>query len=288
MAQNDNAEMVVACVDGSKYTDDVSDYAAWASQRIGVPLKLLHNVEYRDISPMDLSGSIGFGAQEHLLNELVTLEEQRSKIVLEEGKKMLSHIHERVIAQGYDEPVLRQRHGALPETLVDCEHEIRLLVMGIRGEGKEAMAHQLGGHLETVARALHKPILVVNRRFSVPERIMLAFDGSPGAKKALDMVAQRPLFRGIPCHLVNVNHKQVSQEYPISHAAEELRDGGFDVTVAELSGDPQEVLCNYQQQQKIDLTVMGAFSHNRIRDLIIGSFTVKMLLNTQQPLLLLR
>ncbi|WP_428241873.1 universal stress protein [Gynuella sp.] len=285
---NQNQEMVVACVDGSMYTNDVSDYAAWASQRIGVPLKLLHNIEYRDISPMDLSGSIGFGAQEHLLNELVSLEEQRSKIVLEEGKKMLSQVRERINARGYGEPILRQRHGSLPETLVDCEHEIRLLVMGIRGESKEAYDDQLGGHLETVARALHKPILVVNRRFTEPKKIMLAFDGSVGAKKALDMIAQRPLFKGTACHLVNVNHKQVSQEYPISHAAEELRGAGFDVTVAELEGDPQEVLCNYQQQENIDLTLMGAFSHNRIRDLIIGSFTVKMLLKTQQPLLLLR
>jgi nucleotide-binding universal stress UspA family protein len=33
---------------------------------------------------------------------------------------------------------------------------------------------------------------------------------------------------------------------------------------------------------------MGAFSHNRLRELVFGSFTMKMLLNTQQPLLLLR
>ena len=288
MADNNNQEMVVACVDGSRFTNDVSDYAAWASQRIGVPLKLLHNIEFRDISPMDLSGSIGFGAQEHLLNELVTLEEQRRKIVLEEGKKMLGQIRERIVGMGYDEPVLRQRHGALPETLVDCEHEIRLLVMGIRGESSEAHHHQLGSHLETVARALHKPILVVNRAFTLPRKIMLAFDGSQGAKMAVEMVAQRPLFRDTPCHLVNVNQKQAKQAYPITQAAEELRSAGVEVTVAELSGDPQEVLCNYQQQAGIDLTLMGAFSHNRIRDLIVGSFTVKMLLRTNQPLLLLR
>ena len=45
---------------------------------------------------------------------------------------------------------------------------------------------------------------------------------------------------------------------------------------------------NIQDNRDIDLTIMGAFSHTRIHDLILGSFTVKMLLNTKTPLLLLR
>ncbi|MFU8788635.1 MAG: universal stress protein, partial [Methylobacter sp.] len=38
----------------------------------------------------------------------------------------------------------------------------------------------------------------------------------------------------------------------------------------------------------IDMTVMGAFGHTRIRDWLLGSFTVKMLTHSNKPLLLLR
>ncbi|PKM01288.1 MAG: universal stress protein UspA, partial [Gammaproteobacteria bacterium HGW-Gammaproteobacteria-7] len=38
----------------------------------------------------------------------------------------------------------------------------------------------------------------------------------------------------------------------------------------------------------IDLTLMGAFSHSRIRGFLVGSFTAKMMAKTQRPLQLLR
>ncbi len=47
-------------------------------------------------------------------------------------------------------------------------------------------------------------------------------------------------------------------------------------------------LASYQAKEGIDLTVMGAYSHHRIRDVLLGSFTAKMLSKTQKPLLLLR
>jgi nucleotide-binding universal stress UspA family protein len=47
-------------------------------------------------------------------------------------------------------------------------------------------------------------------------------------------------------------------------------------------------LANYQVEKNIDLMVMGAFGHSRIREILLGSFTAKMLEKTQRPLLLLR
>ncbi len=279
--------MIVACVDGSPFTNAVSDYAAWAAGRVNVGLKLLHTIEERPAALADLSGSIGLGSREQLLEELVSLEEQRSRILLQEGKTLLAGISERLVTAGHPQPVLRQRRGSLQDTLIDCEEEIRILVMGIRGLDHKGQNDHLGDQLESVSRALYKPILVVNREFSEPRKIMLAFDGSEGSLKALRMITDRPLLKGLPCHLANVNQSRRAGGR-LEEAVERLKRAGVTVTVAELDGPPQETLCNYQQQEKIDLTVMGAFSHTRIRDLLIGSFTVKMLLKTRQPLLLLR
>jgi len=279
--------MIVACVDGSPYTKAVCDYALWASRRVGADLKLLHTIEDRQNSNPDLSGSIGLGAKEQLLEELVSLEEQRSRIILQQGKEMLNQISRQLVDAGHQAPVLRQRRGTLQEALIDCEDEIRILFMGIRGQESKDGDKNLGAHLESVARSLYKPIFVVNCEFREPQRIMLAFDGSEGSHKALKMITDRPLLQGLPCHLVNVNPSPLIKSKTAA-AARCLEESGCAVSVAELTGSPQEALCLYQRQEHIDLTVMGAFSHTRLRDLLIGSFTAKMLLNTEQPLLLLR
>lgn len=286
---NNNTPAILACIDGSRYSAAVCDYAAWVSRRVGAPLHLLHNIENRNTPPpSDLSGAIGLGSQEQLLNELIDLEQKRSRLELEKGKLMLQAAKERATKAGVETPLSKQRHGTLAESLIDLEEEIRVLVLGIRGEAHEDDAKHLGAQLETVVRSLHRPILVVNREFKVPQRIMLAYDGSDGARKALEMVAQSPLFKDIPCHVVYVGQEGESADRLLQEAAHQLSAAGHQVVTAQLSGKPGEALCAYQAEQHIDMTLMGAFSHTRLRDMLLGSFTVKMLLAAQQPLLLLR
>ena len=114
---------------------------------------------------------------------------------------------------------------------------------------------------------------------------MIAYDGSEGADKAIEIVANSPLYKGLKCHLVYVGNKSTM----LDAAAEKLKAaGGLEIVTKVLEGKGDEQLCSYQTDNKIDMTIMGAFSHTRIHDLILGSFTTKMLHNTHTPLLLLR
>jgi hypothetical protein len=55
----------------------VFDYAAWAWLRLSAPLTLLHVLdEEKCPASADLSGNIGLGSQEHLLEELATLSQR--------------------------------------------------------------------------------------------------------------------------------------------------------------------------------------------------------------------
>lgn len=280
--------MVLCCIDGSHYTSAVCDYAAWIAVNTGAPLKLLHNIERGNVPAVaDLTGSIGLGSQEELLEELTALEEQRARLMVQQGKLMLQAASERAGQHGVQEIITCQRHDSLSESLVELEDNIRVLVLGIRGEEHGGSERGLGAHLETVVRSLHKPILVVNKEFSTPRRILLAYDGSDAACKALAMVAGSPLFRELECHLVFVGPESAAGEL-LAEAREKLQKGGLSVTANRLDGKTVEALTAYQEEHAIDLTVMGAFSHNRLRDLLMGSITAKMLLSTRQPLLLLR
>jgi len=55
-----------------------------------------------------------------------------------------------------------------------------------------------------------------------------------------------------------------------------------------LHGETAPQVVEYVQDQEIDLLLMGAHGHNRIRRLIIGSSTTEMLRGCQVPSILFR
>ena len=280
-------QLVLACIDGSAISSAVCDYSAWIAQRIDAPLKLLHNIEHLATpATSNLSGNIGLGSQEQLLEDLTNLEQQHSKLLMQKGKLILEAAKKRVQQAGISDPITAKRHGGVAESLIDLEDNIRVLVLGVRGEAHEKQQEKIGSHLEMMIRAIHRPILVVNDEFKTPHTIMLAYDGSEAAEKAVDMVAISPLYKGLTCHLVCVSN---NSEELIQQAKEKLKNAsGLNLITAPLKGKAEQELCKYQEQHNIDLTIMGAFSHTRLHEMLLGSFTVKMLLKTKKPLLLLR
>ena len=280
---------VLACIDGSRYGAAVCDYAAWMSLGLDVPLTLLHNIERHEaLESPDLSGAIGLGSQESLLDELTTLEAQRSRLMMNKGKLMLNAARDRVIDAGVKSPEIKQRHDGQTESLIAFEEKIRVLVLAIRGDEHASDDSHLGPHLESTIRSLHRPILVVNCEFKEPKQIMLAYDGSPASEKAVDLLIGPDRFAHLPVHLITVGESAANAARFLGAAVDKVRGAGHHVTAVALDGEPSQVLRAYQKENDIDLTLMGAFSHTRLRDWMLGSMTVKMLLSSDRPLLLLR
>lgn len=281
---------VLACVDGAKLTEAVCDYAAWIAQRVEAPLSLMHTIDHHPetANMMDLSGNMGVDSRDQLLEDITRLDEQRNKLKRQQGKLILQAAQQRVQQAGIAEPALHQRHGSLVESLIELEDKLRVLVVGLRGKVHEDQPDKIGAKLESIIRSLHKPILVVNEAFTTPKRIMIAYDGGKAAEKAVEMVASSPLYRDLSCHLVCVSNDEQTAAL-LERAAGKLKQvQGLELVSQTLSGKPDQVLCEYQARHDIDMTVMGAFSHTRFHDWLLGSFTAKMLTHSKKPLLLLR
>ena len=286
---NNNRRTVLSCIDGSHFSSAVVDYTAWIASRVKAPVKLLHNIEHTGSPHINLSGSLALGEREELLEELTELESRRNKILREQGKLMLDSAHRRLREAGVVESEMLQRHGSLVDSLIDLEEETRVLVLGVRGEAHENQEAALGSQLEPVIRAMHRPVLVVNRPFEkAPERLMIAYDGRDASRKALDMVAMSPLYEGLDCHLVQVGANSGSDKSILSEGVNILEKVGMNVTGQNLTGDIEAALLDYQDNHHIDLIVMGAFGHSRLREVLFGSMTLKMLSHSSMPLLLLR
>lgn len=280
---------VLACIDGSPQAAAVCDCAAWASLQLDAPLTLLHVLDQQQYPTAgNLSGIIGLGSREYLLEELAALDEKRSKLALEEGRMMLDAAKQRVVTAGVMQPDVRQRHGDLVESLRELESDTPLLVIGKQGEDSGTELQLIGSQLESVIRTLHRPILVTPASFSVPTSVMLAFDGSATTRRGVEMLASSPLVKGIPIHLVMVGEDTGDSRALLESARDALTAAGFEVHIAIRAGEVEPTLHAYQAEHGIGLLVMGAYGHSRIRQFLVGSTTTRMIRSTTTPLLLLR
>ncbi|MFU2486706.1 universal stress protein [Thauera sp. WH-1] len=281
---------VLACVDQSRFADTVADYAAWAARRMDAPLELLHVIDRHPEqgSGEDHSGAIGINAQEHLLSNLSDKDAAIARAKREQGRIFLNRLRERALAAGAPSADMRQRHGALDDTLAEQEDSVRLFVFGRRGVSAETTQRDLGRNVERVVRAVHKPILTVTEGFEEPEHVMLAFDGSAVTRKGVDMIANSPLFKGLPIHIVMAGKEGADAPKQIAWAKDTLTAAGFEVVADILAGDPEAVIAREIKARSIDMLLMGAYAHSPLRALIFGSKTTDLLRTATIPTLLLR
>ncbi|WP_137127041.1 universal stress protein [Roseomonas sp. HF4] len=278
---------ILACTDGSLYAGSVYDHAAWAAGRMKADtVQVLHVLERAvgDV-PVDRSGTLGFDASEELLAELAALDAARGKVALRRARALLADAERRLRAGGVADVETTQRHGALVDTVAEFEPGADLLVIGKRGEAADFARGHLGASLERVVRASRLPVLVAARAFRPITRFLIAHDGGPAALKAVDYVAREPLLKGLECHLVTVGAPGGGV---LDQAAAPLRSAGFEVTARTLEGDPEKAIGAHVGEAGIDLLVMGAYGHSRIRTLLIGSTTTALLRACRIPVIVFR
>jgi len=280
---------VLACVDHSAHAEGVCDYAVWASRRLQAPLEFIHVLDNDHTAKRsDWSGSIGLGSQEALLEELTTLDAKRNSLRMERGRLLLEAAKNRAAGQ-LEYPVdVRFRNGELAASLSEIESEVRLFVIGKLGETSNDQSVHIGANLEQVVRSLHRPILAVPSKFTTPRKIMLAFDASMTTRKGVELVSSSPLFTGIECHVVMVGPSSPASEAQLSWATTILNAGAVPTTSHLIEGDADVSLLEHATKHSIDMIIMGAYGHSRIREFLVGSTTTTILRSSVVPVLLLR
>ena len=281
---------LIAFVDGSNYSKSVCDHAAWVAIKLGGSIEVIHVRGRRNDSgaPVDLSGSIGLGARTSLLTELAEQDGQIAKLDHKRGRAILEEAKETLLTAGVSQVSTLLRNDGIVETVQDFESGAGLIVIGKRGKKTESDEAHLGSNFERVVRASHKPVLVASRSFKPIKRFLLAFDGGPSANKAVDYLAGKQVFNNLECHLLNVANPTTEAKQQLENTAASLRDAGYPVKTTIQAGQAEAVICETIKKNEIDLLVMGAYGHSRIRNLIIGSTTTAMIRSCKIPVLLFR
>jgi len=283
-------EKLIALVDGSVYSQSVCDHAAWIAEKTGAQIELLHVLGRRQAGPVqsNLSGNITLGARTALLNELTELDAQRAQLSQKIGRAILDDAKARIEGRGITNVIPRLRSGDIVETVAESETDADLIIVGKRGEAADFAKLHLGSNLERIARSSTKPVFVTARAFKPIKRFMIAYDGGTSAMKAVDHVARSPLFSGLECSLLMVGAESEENLKRLSNAQATLEAGSFTVNANIAPGQAETVISNAVKEQGIDLLVMGAYGHSRIRSLIIGSTTSEMVRLCKIPVILFR
>lgn len=279
---------ILACVDASAYAPSVCDLAAWASRRLSLPVELLHVVQRVDAIAQrhDWSGAIGLGAKTDLLQELTGLEEAESRLQVERGRVLLTTMTERLKAQGASMTTPLHRHGGIVETIVEREADARVVVIGKRGASHEFAADHIGSKVERVVRASGKPVLIASRTVNEPTAVVLAYDGSMAAKRALERVAKSPLFSALPVHIVTAGPDDGKHRDMMESARAQISHDMVRLVIER--GSPEDVIATAVESVPNPLLVMGAYGHSPLRSLIVGSTTTALIRTVHIPILLVR
>lgn len=281
---------IIALIDGSVYSQSVCDHAAWAAGRAGATVEVLHGLGRRDVpsAPANLSGNLDVDARDSLLADLASLDEQRAKLAQRRGRAILDDAKARLHADGVASVTTRLRHGDILEAVEAFEAEADLVVIGKRGEAADFAKLHLGSNLERIVRASHKPILVASRALKPIKRFLIAFDGGTSAMKAVDHVSRDPIFAGLECRALTVGEDTPETRRQLEAASAMLRAAGFIAQTGIIQGQADVEIAKHVEADQIDLLVMGAYGHSRIRSLIIGSTTSEMIRSCKIPILLIR
>ncbi len=279
---------LLACIDLSGYAPSVCDHAAWVATRLSGSVELLHILQRKDAMAArhDLSGALGLGAKSSLMEELVHIEEVEAKLAREHGRVLLLASEERLQKAGVENVTALHRRGGIVETIIEREVDADLVVIGKRGASAGFAKGHLGSKVERVVRQSIRPVLVANHAFKPIKRALIAFDGGPSARKAVNFVATSPLFDGVLADLVLVGADDDKHRDAVRWAGEVLGNRGKRAEI--VSGDVDSALKASARQSKADLVVMGAYGHSPLRSMIVGSTTTAMIRGLSLPVFLFR
>ena len=96
------------------------------------------------------------------------------------------------------------------------------------------------------------------------------------------------MFEGLACRLLTVGPDTPESRRRLDDAQAILKAGGQQVDAAVVPGQPDTVIARIVEEESVDLLVMGAYGHSRIRNLIIGSTTSEMIRACKIPVALFR
>jgi len=153
-----------------------------------------------------------------------------------------------------------------------------IVVMAREGYGRVGEGQKLDPLISSVIRGSIRPVLVAGEQFREVRRILVAYDGSVHAARALSVGAELGSRPGVECALANIGSSVEAGKEILIRAESYLYHHGVTPRRQVIVGsNASDMICELVSSSGSDLLVMGAYGHSPIREMIFGSTTERVL-----------
>ncbi len=275
---------ILVPVDGSVNGFNALEYGIYIARQLGASLIGVYVLDVNLIQgPMftDISGSVGMPPYDGFFEAVETSLNEKADFIL---KDFASRCRRAGVSFETKKPI-----GKISQVIIEEGQNADLIVMARKGEHfhlKEGGL--LGSVAEAVVRNSGKPVIVTPEYFMEIESMAIAYDGSEPAKKALKFSVDFSENTAWPLTAIIITSDSKKAVALVDEIEDSLEDRSTDCAIVTLQGKETEEIINYIKEGAVELMVMGAFGHNRLRSLIMGSTTSYVIQKSTIPVLLTR
>jgi nucleotide-binding universal stress UspA family protein len=281
-------EKILIPTDGSANSLKALDFGIYIAKKLAASLTGLYVIDVNLIQgPMltDISGSAGMPPCEGFFDAIEKSLDEKADFILKE-------FQERCLKSGIKSEV-KKVTGRISPAIIEEAQGADLILMAKKGEHfhlKEGGL--LGSVAEAVARHSGKPVLVTPENFIEIESMALAYDGSEPAVKALKFSLELSGQAVWPLTVLIIT-SDTKKADTLSAQVEDMNESKPEAPMADceviiMSGKESDEIIKYIQEGAVELMVMGAYGHNRLRELFLGSTTSHVVYKSPIPVLLIR
>jgi nucleotide-binding universal stress UspA family protein len=268
--------------DGSANSLTALKYGIYIARKLDAAITGLYVLDVNLIQgPMltDISGSVGMPPYDGFFDVIETSLNEKADFILKNFQKLCQE-------SGINAEV-KKTIGKISQIIIEESQGADLILMAKKGEHfhlKEGGL--LGSVAEAVVRNSGKPVLITPETFLEIESMGLAYDGSDPAAKALKLSLELSGQASWPLTVVVIS-SDAQKSATLSTEIEDIVEAqSADCAVIILQGKEGEEIIKFIKEGSVELMVMGAYGHNRLRELLLGSTTSFVLRQSRIPVLL--
>ena len=271
-------------IDGSDHAKIAAEYGIQLAKKIGANLTGLHVMDLKLLhGPVftDVSGS-GIPSYEEFIPAIESSLEERADAIIKDFTQQCK-------IAGIT-PQVKTVSGIIDDAIIaEAQGRCDWILLAQRGEHFHIDGGALlGSTTQSVVRRSGKPVLVTPHAYREIKEMAVAYDGSAPAGKALALAAELARWTKWPLSVVIISNDPRWSEEISQKAADYLLPFGIDHKTTILTGKEDQELLNFANQKSTDMLVMGAYGHNMLRELVVGSITSLIIRKSVIPVLLTR
>ncbi len=268
--------------DGSTNSLTTLEYGIYVARKLNASLIGLYVLDVNLIQgPMltDIFGSVGMPPYDGFFDAVeISLNEKADFI--------LKAFRERCQESGINAEV-KKPIGKINQIIIEESQGVDLILMTKEGEHFHLKEGGLLGSIaEAVVRNSGNPVLITPETFLEIESMGLAYDGSVPAAKALKLSLELSEQASWPLTVVTINEDADKADKLCTEAEELIGKYSADCEIIIMQGKEGEEIIKFIKEGSVELMVMGAYGHNRLRELFLGSTTTHIIRKSPIPVLL--